>query len=44
MINRKINKIATIGGCLMGSGIATTQILSSIQVIIKEINFHYMQM
>ncbi|KAK6789456.1 hypothetical protein RDI58_013256 [Solanum bulbocastanum] len=39
----KIEKVVVIGGGLMGSGIATTLILSSIQVILKEINFDYLQ-
>ncbi|XP_006354399.1 peroxisomal fatty acid beta-oxidation multifunctional protein AIM1-like [Solanum tuberosum] len=41
--HRKIEKVAVIGGGLMGSGIATALILSSIQVILKEINFDYLQ-
>ncbi|XP_027774699.1 peroxisomal fatty acid beta-oxidation multifunctional protein-like isoform X2 [Solanum pennellii] len=40
--HRKIEKVAVIGGGLMGSGIATALILSSIQVILKEINFDYL--
>ncbi|KAL3625476.1 Altered inheritance of mitochondria protein 1 [Castilleja foliolosa] len=35
---RKIKKVAVIGGGLMGSGIATTLILSDINVVLKEIN------
>ncbi|KAH7666712.1 3-hydroxyacyl-CoA dehydrogenase protein [Dioscorea alata] len=35
---RKINKVAIVGGGLMGSGIATTLILSNYQVILKEVN------
>lgn len=41
--HQKIEKVAVIGGGLMGSGIATALILSSIQVILKEINFDYLQ-
>ncbi|XP_059275235.1 peroxisomal fatty acid beta-oxidation multifunctional protein AIM1-like isoform X4 [Lycium ferocissimum] len=41
--HRKIEKVAVIGGGLMGSGIATTLILNSIQVILKEINYDYLQ-
>ncbi|KAK4737429.1 hypothetical protein R3W88_001126 [Solanum pinnatisectum] len=39
----KIEKVVVIGGGLMGSGIVTTLILSSIQAILKEINFDYLQ-
>ncbi|KAK4707091.1 hypothetical protein R3W88_033340 [Solanum pinnatisectum] len=39
----KIEKVAVIGSGLMGSSIATTLIISSIQVILKEINFDYLQ-
>ncbi|KAK6151803.1 hypothetical protein DH2020_014438 [Rehmannia glutinosa] len=37
-----IKKVAVIGGGLMGSGIATTLILSDIYVILKEINSEYL--
>ncbi|XP_073052314.1 peroxisomal fatty acid beta-oxidation multifunctional protein AIM1-like isoform X2 [Primulina eburnea] len=40
---RRIKKIAVIGGGLMGSGIATTFILSNIFVVLKEINSDYLQ-
>ncbi|XP_042060407.1 peroxisomal fatty acid beta-oxidation multifunctional protein AIM1-like [Salvia splendens] len=39
---RKIMKVAVIGGGLMGSGIATSLILSDIYVILKEINSEYL--
>lgn len=39
---RKINKVAVIGGGLMGSGIATALILGDIYVILKEINSEYL--
>ncbi|KAL1563382.1 Altered inheritance of mitochondria protein 1 [Salvia divinorum] len=39
---RKIMKVAVIGGGLMGSGIATSLILSDIYVILKEINSKYL--
>ncbi|XP_042373568.1 glyoxysomal fatty acid beta-oxidation multifunctional protein MFP-a-like [Zingiber officinale] len=35
---RKINKVAILGGGLMGSGIATALLLSNYPVIIKEVN------
>ncbi|KAM0947648.1 putative 3-hydroxyacyl-CoA dehydrogenase, Isomerase, Hydro-lyase [Dioscorea sansibarensis] len=38
IVPRKINKVAIVGGGLMGSGIATTLILSNYQVILKEVN------
>ncbi|KAI4377390.1 hypothetical protein MLD38_015024 [Melastoma candidum] len=40
---RSIKKVAVIGGGLMGSGIATTLILSDIYVILKEITSEYLQ-
>ncbi|KAH0700875.1 hypothetical protein KY284_015090 [Solanum tuberosum] len=39
----KIEKVVVICGGLMGFGIATALILSSIQVILKEIKFDYLQ-
>ncbi|PHT73420.1 Glyoxysomal fatty acid beta-oxidation multifunctional protein MFP-a [Capsicum annuum] len=40
---RPIKKVAIIGGGLMGSGIATSLVLSNIFVIVKEINHEYLQ-
>lgn len=40
---RSVKKVAIIGGGLMGSGIATSLVLSNIFVIIKEINPEYLQ-
>ncbi|KAL6549576.1 Altered inheritance of mitochondria protein 1 [Orobanche hederae] len=39
---RRFEKVAIIGGGLMGSGIATTLILGDIDVIFKEINYEYL--
>ncbi|KAK3034326.1 hypothetical protein RJ639_032224 [Escallonia herrerae] len=39
---RPVKKVAVIGGGLMGSGIATTLILSNIFVVLKEINSEYL--
>lgn len=39
---RPVKKVAVIGGGLMGSGIATALILSSIYVVLKEINSEYL--
>ncbi|KAK9071962.1 hypothetical protein SSX86_008393 [Deinandra increscens subsp. villosa] len=39
---RPIKKVAVIGGGLMGSGIATTLILSNINVVLKEVNSEYL--
>ncbi|XP_019238241.1 PREDICTED: peroxisomal fatty acid beta-oxidation multifunctional protein-like [Nicotiana attenuata] len=41
--HRKIEKVAVIGGGLMGSGIATALIRSSVQVILKEIDYDCLQ-
>lgn len=38
LLSNKINKVAIIGGGLMGSGIATVFILSNYHVILKEVN------
>jgi enoyl-CoA hydratase/3-hydroxyacyl-CoA dehydrogenase len=38
LMPRKITKVAILGGGLMGSGIATTLILSNYPVILKEVN------
>lgn len=35
---RKVNKIAVVGGGLMGSGIATAYIVSDYHVVLKEVN------
>lgn len=35
---RQINKVAVIGGGLMGSGIATTLVVNKFPVILKEVN------
>ncbi|CAN4094383.1 unnamed protein product [Withania somnifera] len=40
---RLLKKVAIIGGGLMGSGIATSLVLSNIFVIVKEINPKYLQ-
>lgn len=39
---RQVNKIAVLGGGLMGSGIATALILSNYPVILKEVNEKYL--
>ncbi|KAK9084259.1 hypothetical protein Scep_030730 [Stephania cephalantha] len=43
LVPRKINKVAVLGGGLMGSGIATALILSNIPVILKEVNEKFLQ-
>ncbi|KAL5975948.1 hypothetical protein ACLOJK_020277 [Asimina triloba] len=40
---QRTQKVAVIGGGLMGSGIATALILSNIQVFLKEVNPEYLQ-
>ncbi|XP_031743671.1 glyoxysomal fatty acid beta-oxidation multifunctional protein MFP-a-like [Cucumis sativus] len=40
---RRINKVAVIGGGLMGSGIATALILSNYPVILKEVNENFLE-
>ncbi|KAK9130913.1 hypothetical protein Sjap_011400 [Stephania japonica] len=40
---RHIEKVAIIGGGIMGSGIATALILSGISVVLKEINAEYLK-
>lgn len=35
---RKVNRIAVVGGGLMGSGIATALIVSDYHVVLKEVN------
>jgi enoyl-CoA hydratase/3-hydroxyacyl-CoA dehydrogenase len=41
---RKIQKVAVVGGGLMGSGIVTACILSGYSVLLKEINDKFLQM
>lgn len=43
MVPRPINKVAILGGGLMGSGIATALILSNYSVILKEVNEKFLQ-
>ncbi|KAL5541883.1 hypothetical protein UlMin_009593 [Ulmus minor] len=43
LVPRRVNKVAIIGGGLMGSGIATALILSSYPVILKEVNDKFLQ-
>lgn len=43
LIPRRINKVAILGGGLMGSGIATALILSNYSVILKEVNEKFLQ-
>ncbi|CAK9136243.1 unnamed protein product [Ilex paraguariensis] len=38
LLSRKVNKVAIIGGGLMGCGIATVLILNNYHVIVKEVN------
>ena len=38
-----MNKVAVLGGGLMGSGIATALVLSGYPVILKEINEKFLQ-
>jgi enoyl-CoA hydratase/3-hydroxyacyl-CoA dehydrogenase len=40
---RQIRKVAVIGGGLMGSGIATTLLVSNISVVLKEANPQFLQ-
>ncbi|CAN1281174.1 Glyoxysomal fatty acid beta-oxidation multifunctional protein MFP-a, partial [Linum perenne] len=40
---RRVNKVAVLGGGLMGSGIATALVLSGYPVILKEINEKFLQ-
>lgn len=40
---RKLEKVAVIGGGLMGTGIATALIVSNIHVILKEVNYESVQ-
>lgn len=43
LVPRPINKVAILGGGLMGSGIATALILSNYPVILKEVNEKFLQ-
>ncbi|XP_042518036.1 peroxisomal fatty acid beta-oxidation multifunctional protein MFP2 [Macadamia integrifolia] len=43
LVPRKINKVAILGGGLMGSGIATALILSNYPVILKEVNEKFLE-
>lgn len=40
---RQIQKVAVIGGGLMGSGIATALLVSNISVVVKEVNPQFLQ-
>jgi enoyl-CoA hydratase/3-hydroxyacyl-CoA dehydrogenase len=40
---RPIRKVAVIGGGLMGSGIATSLLVSNISVVLKEVNPQFLQ-
>ncbi|RDX61094.1 hypothetical protein CR513_60704, partial [Mucuna pruriens] len=42
LVPRHVKKVAILGGGLMGSGIATTLILSSYPVILKEVNEEFL--
>uniref|UniRef100_A0A5B7B8V9 Putative glyoxysomal fatty acid beta-oxidation multifunctional protein MFP-a n=1 Tax=Davidia involucrata TaxID=16924 RepID=A0A5B7B8V9_DAVIN len=42
LVPRKVNKVAIIGGGVMGSGIATVLILSNYHVILKEVNENFL--
>ncbi|GMY27768.1 glyoxysomal fatty acid beta-oxidation multifunctional protein MFP-a [Fagus crenata] len=43
LVPRRVNKVAILGGGLMGSGIATALILSNYPVILKEVNDKFLQ-
>ncbi|XP_011003910.1 PREDICTED: glyoxysomal fatty acid beta-oxidation multifunctional protein MFP-a-like [Populus euphratica] len=43
LVPRRVKKVAVLGGGLMGSGIATTLILSNYPVILKELNDQFLQ-
>lgn len=43
LVPRRINKVAILGGGLMGSGIATALIMSNIPVILKEVNEKFLE-
>lgn len=39
---RKVNRVAVLGGGLMGSGIATALVLSGVGVVLKEVNQQFL--
>lgn len=43
LVPRPINKVAILGGGLMGSGIATALVLNNYPVILKEVNEKFLQ-
>ncbi|KAG6664262.1 glyoxysomal fatty acid beta-oxidation multifunctional protein MFP-a-like isoform X1 [Carya illinoinensis] len=43
LVPRRVNKVAIVGGGLMGSGIATALILRNYPVILKEVNDKFLQ-
>ncbi|KAJ4954723.1 hypothetical protein NE237_011506 [Protea cynaroides] len=43
LVPRRINKVAILGGGLMGSGIATALILSNYPVVLKEVNEKFLE-
>ncbi|KAF5953431.1 hypothetical protein HYC85_006287 [Camellia sinensis] len=43
LVPRRISKVAILGGGLMGSGIATSLILSNYPVVLKEVNDNFLQ-
>ncbi|XP_044499625.1 glyoxysomal fatty acid beta-oxidation multifunctional protein MFP-a-like isoform X1 [Mangifera indica] len=43
LMPRRVNKVAILGGGLMGSGIATALILSNYPVILKEVNGKFLE-
>jgi len=43
LVPRQINKVAILGGGLMGSGIATAWILGNYPVVLKEVNEKFLQ-
>ncbi|PON88350.1 Crotonase [Trema orientale] len=43
LVPRRVNKVAILGGGLMGSGIATALITSNYPVILKEVNEKFLQ-
>uniref|UniRef100_A0A2P2KUR9 Uncharacterized protein MANES_03G197400 n=1 Tax=Rhizophora mucronata TaxID=61149 RepID=A0A2P2KUR9_RHIMU len=43
LVPRRVNKVAVLGGGLMGSGITTALILSNYPVILKEVNEKFLQ-
>ncbi|GLU08398.1 hypothetical protein SLE2022_253150 [Rubroshorea leprosula] len=43
LVPRRVNKVAILGGGLMGSGIATALILSNYPVVLKEVNEKFLE-